>query len=114
MPNEHSIRPLLIAAVIGGLAPVAHAQDDTWKEVNKAFGKEGKVQPGNTYRISLPRSDLKITLDGVALKPGFALGGWVAFEQMGDHAMVMGDLVLTENEVGPVMQKLAQSGIEIT
>jgi hypothetical protein len=57
---------------------------------------------------------LKVTLDGVELKPGFALGSWVAFEPEGDQAMVMGDLVLTETEVGPVMQKLADKGFEIT
>src|SRR5207244_12119402 len=80
----------------------------------RALGKEGTVQPGGVYRIGLPRSDLRVTLDGVNLKPGFALGGWLAFEPMGDHAMVMGDLVLTEGEVGPVMGKLEQTGIEIT
>jgi hypothetical protein len=114
MPNRHSIIAVLIAAAIGGFAEVAQGQDDNWTEIGKAFGKEGKVQPGGIYRIGLPRSDLKVMLDGVSLKPGFALGGWVAFEQMADHAMVMGDLVLTENEIGPVMQKLEQSGIEIT
>src|SRR5437764_612852 len=114
MPNRYSMIAILMAATICGLAGAVQAQDDAWKEVGKAFGKEGKVQPGGVYRISLPRSDLKVTLDGVALKPGFALGGWVAFEQMGDHAMVMGDLVLTEKEVSPVMQKLEQNGIEIT
>jgi Domain of Unknown Function (DUF1259) len=114
MSKQHSIKTVFIAAVIGGLATAAHGQDDIWKGVSKALGKEGKVQPGGVYRISLPRSDLKVTLDGVDLKPGFALGGWVAFEPMGDHAVVMGDLVLTEKEVGAVMQKLEQSGIEIT
>src|SRR5947208_12546544 len=114
MPSRHSIVAVMIAAAIGALANAAQGQDDAWKEVGKAFGKEGKAQPGGVYRISLPRSDLKVTLDGVDLKPGFALGGWVAFEQMGDHAMVMGDLVLTEKEVSPVMEKLERSGIEIT
>src|SRR5205085_3778371 len=62
----------------------------------------------------LPRTDIKATLDGVELKPGFALGGWLAFEKMGNIAMVMGDLVLTEDEVGPVMAKLLAGGIEVT
>jgi Domain of Unknown Function (DUF1259) len=70
--------------------------------------------PGGVYRVGLPRTDLKATLDGVALKPGFALGGWLAFEKTGDQGMVMGDLVLTEQEVNPVMAKLAAGGIEIT
>ena len=70
--------------------------------------------PGGVYRVGLPRTDLKVTLDGVELKPGFALGGWLAFEKMGDEGMVMGDLVLTEDEVNPVMTKLAAGGIEVT
>ncbi|MBV9816043.1 MAG: DUF1259 domain-containing protein, partial [Alphaproteobacteria bacterium] len=69
---------------------------------------------GGVYRVPLPRTDLKATLDGVELKPNFALGGWLAFEKMGNEGMVMGDLVLTTDEVNPVMTKLAASGIEIT
>ncbi|MGA7261977.1 MAG: DUF1259 domain-containing protein, partial [Stellaceae bacterium] len=70
--------------------------------------------PGGIYRVGLPRTDLKVTLDGVELKPGFALGSWLAFEKMGQEGMVMGDLVLTMDEVNPVMTKLAAGGIEIT
>ena len=54
------------------------------------------------------------TLDGVAIKPGFALGGWVAFQPMGDKAMMMGDLVLTETEINPVMSKLLSEGLQVT
>jgi hypothetical protein len=64
--------------------------------------------------VGLPRTDLKVTLDGVELKAGFALGSWLAFEKMGDLGMVMGDLVLTMDEVAPVMTKLAAGGIEVT
>jgi biotin operon repressor len=69
---------------------------------------------GGVYRVALPRTDLKVSLDGVALKPGFALGGWLAFAPMGNDAMVMGDVVLTQDEVNPVMKKLEEGGIEIT
>src|SRR6185503_14854843 len=65
-------------------------------------------------RVGLPRSDLQVTLDGVTLKPGFALGSWVAFEGTGNNGMMMGDLVLTESEIEPVMKKLQDGGIEIT
>ena len=61
-----------------------------------------------------PRSDLKVTLDGVAIKPALALGSWAAFQPMGDEAMVMGDLVLTHEEVNPVMSRLLASGFTIT
>jgi hypothetical protein len=70
--------------------------------------------PGGIYRVGLPRTDLKVMLDGVELKAGFALGSWLAFEKMGDQGMVMGDLVLTMDEVAPVMTKLAAGGIEVT
>jgi hypothetical protein len=58
--------------------------------------------------VGLPRTDLKVTLDGVELKAGFALGSWLAFEKMGDQGMVVGDLVLTMDEVAPVMVKSSQ------
>jgi hypothetical protein len=85
-----------------------------WAAVGKALGKEGAMQPGGIYKVSLPRTDLKVTLDGVPLKAGFALGSWVAFEPMGDEAMAMGDLVLTHTEVNPVMSRLEQEGFQVT
>ena len=85
-----------------------------WKAVDEAMGRTGQDQPDGTHKFSMPRSDLKVTLDGVGLKPGLALGSWAAFQKMGNQTEVMGDLVLAENEVGPVMQKLSDSGIEIT
>src|SRR5215469_2697169 len=95
------------------VAGVASAEPD-WTKVGQALGKAGSMQPGGVYKVSLPRSDLHVTLDGVPLKAGFALGGWIAFEPMGDQAMAMGDLVLTQPEVNPVMQRLQAEGIEIT
>ncbi len=97
------------------MSSLAVAADDDWQaRVGAALGKTGAVAPGGIYRVGLPRTDLKVTLDGVELKPGFALGSWLAFEKMGDEGMVMGDLVLTMDEVNPVMTKLAAGGIEIT
>src|SRR6516165_4356177 len=91
----------------------AHANPN-WENVGEALGKKGAELPGGVYRVGLPRSDLKVTLDGVAIKPALALGSWLAFQAMGDNAMVMGDLVLTQDEVSPVMKRLAEGGIEIT
>src|SRR5215208_1282436 len=88
--------------------------DPDWKAVGQALGKEGAVMPGGIYRVGLPRTDLKVTLDGVDIKPGFALGSWLAFKPMGNDAMVMGDLVLTGGEVNPVMKKLLENGIDVT
>ena len=106
---------LALAAFLTGASGLAFAADDGWQtQVGEALGKTGSAAPGGIYRVGLPRTDLKVTLDGVELKPGFALGGWLAFEKMGEESMVMGDLVLTENEVNPVMTKLAAGGIEVT
>lgn len=83
-----------------------------WKGVEQAIGKAGSIQPGDVYKISLPRSDLQVVVEGVQLKPALALGSWLAFKKMGNEAMVMGDLVLTEDEVLPVLTKLQEGGIE--
>jgi hypothetical protein len=92
----------------------ATAETDWMNRVGEALGKPGSEMPGGVYRVGLPRTDLKVTLDGVELKAGFALGSWLAFQKMGNDAMVMGDLVLTGEEVSPVMKKLEEGGIEIT
>lgn len=86
-----------------------------WKELDAAMGRAGQDQPDGTHKFALPRKDLNVTLDGVQIKAGLALGSWVAFKATAHgNAMVMGDLVLTEDEVGPVMQELQSGGIEIT
>ncbi|MGZ5907174.1 MAG: DUF1259 domain-containing protein [Reyranella sp.] len=110
-PTTRFVTPF-IAAVI--LATPALAAEPDWNQVGQALGKSGSVQAGGVYRVGFPRTDLKVSLDGLALRPGFALGGWVAFQPMGAEAMVMGDLVLTQDEVNPVMRKLEEGGVEIT
>src|ERR1051325_5943552 len=95
------------------LVGASGAQEDWQQQIAQALGKAG-TSSGGGYRVGLPRTDIKATLDGIELKPGFALGGWLAFEKMGSSAMVMGDLVLTEDEVNPVMAKLLAGGIEVT
>src|SRR6266403_733912 len=106
---------LTLAALLAAAPGAAFAADDGWQaQVGEALGKTGSAAPGGIYRVGLPRTDLKVTLDGVALRAGFALGGWLAFQKMGDQAMVMGDLVLTADGVTPVMTKLAAGGIEVT
>src|SRR5215211_2600001 len=94
-------------------APHVQAQRD-WQAVEQAMGKAGTVQAGDVYRISLPRTDLQVTARGVPIQAALALGSWVAFKQIGQQAMVMGDLVLTEDELNPVMLALQQGGIEQT
>jgi len=109
-----SIIRLLSLVFAAGLSAPAFAVESDWGQVAQALGKSGSEMPGGVYRIGLPRSDLKVLLDGVELKPALALGSWLAFRSERDQALVMGDLVLTADEVSPVMQKLAGEGIEIT
>src|ERR1700731_3994818 len=108
------ITRLLSLVLAAGLSAPALAVEGDWGQVAQALGKSGSELPGGVYRIGLPRTDFKVVLDGVELKPALALGSWVAFRSEGDQVMVMGDLVLTADEVSPVMQKLAGEGIEIT
>jgi hypothetical protein len=92
---------------------LAKAAEIDWKKVDAAMGKTAAVS-GEVHRYGLPRSDLHVTLDGVAIKPALALGGWVAFAPMHGEAMVMGDLVLLESEITPVMTNLLDGGLDIT
>src|SRR5215212_4901349 len=89
------------------------AQDIDWKKVDGVLGRTATVS-GEVHRYGFPRSDLQVTLDGVTIRPALALGGWAAFSPMDRQAMVMGDLVLLETEINPVMAKLLEGGIEIT
>jgi hypothetical protein len=110
MPIKRSLFLCAVAVVIGG---AAHAEDIDWKKVDAAIGGPAMVS-GQVHRYGFPRNDLSVTLDGVTIKPSLALGGWVAFVPAHGGAMVMGDLVLLETEINPVMMKLLQSGLEIT
>ena len=105
---------LAIVVLAAGFSASAIAADGDWARVGEALGKSGTEMPGGIYRVGLPRTDLKVTLDGVDIKPGFALGGWLGFEKSGAQSMVMGDLVLTADEVNPVMAKLLAGGIQVT
>src|SRR3989454_831028 len=86
-----------------------------WNAIAVGLGKAGALQPDGAYKVGLPRSDLHVTTAGVTVEPALALGSWVAFKQVSDtEAMLMGDLVLLESEVDPVLAKLQQGGIEQT
>jgi len=84
---------------------------NNWKQVEEAMGRPGQIQPGDVIKFGMPRKDLNVVLDSVTIKPALALGSWAAFKRDGGGAMVMGDLVLTEDEVEPVMMKLQEGGI---
>ena len=104
----------LVASIFAAsFTTVATAQDIDWKKVDDTFGRKPAVS-GDVHRYGFPRTDLTVTLDGVTIKPALALGGWVAFKPMHGEAMVMGDLVLLETEINPVMLKMIEGGLEIT
>ncbi|HMB82626.1 MAG TPA: DUF1259 domain-containing protein [Terriglobales bacterium] len=86
-----------------------------WKTVEDVFGFPGDVLPGGVIRFNMPRKDLHVTVAGTEIKPGLALGAWAALRYVGKNdAMVMGDLVLIEEEVAPVMKTLEDGGVEVT
>jgi hypothetical protein len=107
-------KALAIFAAIGLFSPLSFAVAETdWPQVDAALGKKAFLA-GAVHKYAFPRSDLHVNLDGVEIKPGLALGGWLAFEPAGDAAMMMGDLVLTEKEVEPVMKSLLAGGVKVT
>lgn len=106
---------LATSSIVLAVPVIAQQTSTTWTSVETAIGRKGAMQPGNVIKFSFPRSDLAVTVAGVRLKPALALGGWVAFKEMGaGQAAAMGDLVLTEDEVSPVMRALQSGGVEQT
>ncbi len=110
---QHALLILALAVIVG--APeLALASEPDWKAVEAALGKSGQAQPGGVFRIGMPRTDLAVTVKGVPVKAGFALGSYAAFKPVGDQVMVMGDLVLLDQEVPAVMAGLFKGGLEVT
>src|SRR5258705_879169 len=107
------ILALLFGGAIATLAAAAHAQEIDWQKVDAAFGRKPAVS-GDVHRYGFPRTDLQVSVDGVAIKPAFALGGWIAMKPVQGGAMAMGDLVLLETEINSVMSKLIEGGLDIT
>lgn len=108
------LRSLLVLAMLPQLVGVAHASESWEDAIASALGTPGTEMAGGVYRVGFPRTDLKVVLDGVAVKPTLALGSWVAFMRHGNEVMLMGDLVLTDDEVNPVMKRLLEGGLTIT
>src|SRR5436190_13826442 len=103
----------LMVAILASVNTAARSQEIDWQKVDETFGRKAAVS-GDVHRYGFPRTDLSVTLDGVAIKPALALGGWVAFKPAHGGVMAMGDLVLLETEINPVMLKLIEGGLEVT
>ncbi|HEY0849570.1 MAG TPA: DUF1259 domain-containing protein [Bradyrhizobium sp.] len=104
---------LMAAFMATSLNTAAMSQQIDWQKVDETLGRKAAVS-GDVHRYGFPRNDLSVTLDEVTIKPALALGGWVAFKPAHGGAMVMGDLVLLESEINPVMLKLIEGGMDIT
>lgn len=103
------------AIAVALTAATASAQSSDWSAVTSAIGRSGAPQSDGAMKYSFPRSDLKVTVEGIRIRPALALGSWVAFKRTGaNEAMVMGDLVLIETEVSPVITALQQKGVQQT
>ncbi len=107
-----AFRLLALCAAVAG-ATAANAQDIDWQKVDAAMGR-GAAVAGDVHRYGFPRTDLQVTVDGVTIRPSLALGGWAAFKPAHGGVMVMGDLVLLDTEIAPVMSKLIENGVEIS
>jgi hypothetical protein len=114
---------IVLAGLVLGCSPAFAAPPkaavDTakaeWKPVQDVFGFPGSLLPDNVIRFNMPRTDLHVTVAGVEVKPALALGAWAAFHRVGkSDAMIMGDLVLTDAEVGPAIKTLQEGGVEVT
>ncbi len=126
-PLTVGLMAVIATVLLAGLSACANAQagsqEETtseeqsvdWEAVGQAIGKEGEQMDGGVYRVNMPRSDLSVTSQDVDIKPGLALGSYAAFKETGeDEALLMGDLVLTEDEYDEVISQLQEGGIEQT
>jgi len=117
MNRKQQVVTLGVIFLVVNTALYVFAQGDKpteWQGVDQAIGRSGQIQGEGAYKVPFPRSDLKVTVEGVELKPALALGGWVAFSKPGPDSMVMGDMVLTEEEIPAVMASLQNGGIQVT
>ncbi|MDB4909287.1 MAG: protein of unknown function LppY and LpqO [Gemmatimonadetes bacterium] len=104
--------PAFLTVARAAAAQTASPPANDWTAVEQALGRKGASNPGDVLKFSIPRSDMAVSVGGVQLKPALALGSWVAFKHANAGAMVMGDLVLAEEEVAPVMKQLQSGGVE--
>ncbi|HEY8751681.1 MAG TPA: DUF1259 domain-containing protein [Tepidisphaeraceae bacterium] len=102
------------ASVTTAVSVAEESKLDTSK-IEQLTGAKGKLdEKENVFKVSMPRSDLNVTAGGVKLTPPMGLTCWAAFRKMGDHTMVMGDQVLLEDQVNPVMTVALENGLGVT
>src|SRR5207245_7078610 len=111
-----TLSTFLLAIGLGTYGSVAHAQDvpSDYQQVLKLVGKSGDYK-ANVLKVNIPRNDLHVTIADYSVPTPFGFGGWFAMTKGNDgYEVMMGDLVLVEEEVNPVMSALLEHGLEVT
>lgn len=114
MKRPGALAVFVLSIAIFGSIPAHATRMGDWRKVDQVLGRQGKDLPGGVHKIGFPRSDLHVTLDGISIRTPLAVGSWIALMPDTGGAMLMGDLVLTETEIGPVMKRLIAGGMKIT
>lgn len=119
MRSGTAILPAVVGALIG-FADAAAGGDKQGSALDTAAieeltGAKGTLDTKEgVFKVTLPRADIKATAGGVRMTPPMGLGAWAAFTRAGKHTMVMGDIVLLEDQVNPVMSAALDAGLEVT
>jgi len=113
--NPHLVRAAFVSCLAFTVTAAASPPEGGWKPVDDVLGSAGKDLPGDVHRYGWPRTDLQVTIGQIRVEPALALGSWAGFMKTGkgDEAVTMGDLVLLEPEVEPVLGELESGGFEV-